>query len=573
MSTSSTPIILFGASGHGKVVADIINRMDQYHLVGFVDDNPELHNELFFGFPVLGGREELLAWRENQRVNPCIVVSIGANAIRRTISLWLLENDFTFGTAIHPSSEIATDVSIGAGTVIMARAVINSSSSIGEHCIINTCASVDHDCILEDFVHIAPGSRLCGLVTMKSGSMLGAGGIVIPTRTVHQDSMVGAGATVVKDVPANSTVVGVPATEISSSSSSSSQALDPLQSPYRRQSLKKMTVLFTCAGRRHDLLRLFRASMDNMGLRHRLLVADAAKYSSAGCSADEIIKTPHVSDQNYIPFLHELVLKKDIKLVIPLTDLDLYLLAEHKALLEQDGCVVMTGDPKTIEICNDKKRFGEYLQQHGIPTIPSYLAPDFLKAPFFPCFAKPIDGSGSIAAEKLTCQGELQQHFRDWPHQTMLFQPYIQGQEFTIDFYKSRLGEIITIVPRQRLRIRAGEVEQGLTRLEDDLLAASRQVADAFPGLWGVFCAQCRRTPEGEILFYELNPRFGGGSPLSFAAGADLALYLLQDVLGLAITPPESLLNNLLMMRYPAACYCTISNPSLLPGFSSPKVR
>ena len=126
------------------------------------------------------------------------------------------------------------------------------------------------------------------------------------------------------------------------------------------------------------------------------------------------------------------------------------------------------------------------------------------------------------------------------------------------------------IVPRQRLRVRTGEVEQGITTNDSDILDAARDLANALEGLLGVFCAQCRRTPDGEILFYEVNPRFGGGAPLSIAAGANLPQYLLEDVLGVDISADGCFQNDLMMMRYPTAFFKTINTPSKLDGYNRP---
>jgi len=156
----------------------------------------------------------------------------------------------------------------------------------------------------------------------------------------------------------------------------------------------------------------------------------------------------------------------------------------------------------------------------------------------------------------------------------LLVQDYVPGQEFTIDVYRSRDGEVRCIVPRQRLVVRSGEVEKGVTRKDPQLMDAARRLAVLLGDLWGVFCCQCRRDPTSGvdgIRFFEVNPRFGGGTPLSIAAGANLPLYLLQEVLGRPITAEiGAFTDQLLMLRYDDAAFMQIDDLHSLPGYDKP---
>ncbi|SFK63193.1 sugar O-acyltransferase, sialic acid O-acetyltransferase NeuD family [Porphyromonadaceae bacterium KH3CP3RA] len=184
---------LYGASGHAKVIIDIL-KSQGIEISGLIDDNLSL-NELL-GYPVFHVAEGL---------NP-IIISIGDNKIRRMIANELVCKDF--GIAIHSSAIISGHSSVRKGSVIMQGAIVQSSASIGEHCIINTGASVDHDCSIEDFVHVSPHATLCGNVTIGEGSWIGAGTTIIPGVTIGKWCVIGAGSVVTKDIPNFSLAVG-----------------------------------------------------------------------------------------------------------------------------------------------------------------------------------------------------------------------------------------------------------------------------------------------------------------------------------------------------------------------------
>lgn len=202
-------IFVFGASGHAKVVIDIIERQGLYEIAFLADDDPSLKDRQVYGYSVLGGKEDLLSSGLERGI-----VAIGSNRARRVVAAWLRENGFDLISAVHPSAQLARGVTIGSGSVVMAGVVINSDSTIGQDVIINTRASIDHDCHIGDGVHIAPGSTLCGTVTVGEGTFICAGATIIPNLTIGEHVTVGAGSTVIRDVPDGVTVVGSPAKAI-----------------------------------------------------------------------------------------------------------------------------------------------------------------------------------------------------------------------------------------------------------------------------------------------------------------------------------------------------------------------
>ena len=198
----SKSVIVIGASGHGKVVADII-RCAGDEVAGFLDDNKKSLNN-FIGYPVLGSVTEYEKFLESY-----FVVAIGNAEIRQKIADRL--QGVKWYTAIHPSAVISQiDVEIGEGTVVMANAVVNSGVSIGKHCIINSGAVVEHDNIIEDFVHISVGVKLAGTVHIGKRSWIGIGAVISNNISVCPDCMIGAGGVVVQDVSESGIFVGVP---------------------------------------------------------------------------------------------------------------------------------------------------------------------------------------------------------------------------------------------------------------------------------------------------------------------------------------------------------------------------
>ncbi len=188
-------MILLGASGHGKVIADILKLSGEREIF-FWDDDPAAAVP---GYTV-GSKQEF--------TEDDIILAIGNNATRKKIAE---TSSYTYGTAIHPTSIPASDVQIGQGTVVMAAAIINPGSLIGKHCIVNTAAVIDHDAIIEDYVHISPNATLAGNVTAKEGVWVGAGATIIQGITIGCWAVIGAGSVVIKDVPNHAVVVGNPA--------------------------------------------------------------------------------------------------------------------------------------------------------------------------------------------------------------------------------------------------------------------------------------------------------------------------------------------------------------------------
>lgn len=200
----SKRLVIIGAGGHGKVIADIALK-NGYVNICFVDDNATGY---VMGFPIIGTSIEIERLNDG---NTDFVIGIGNNATRKLIAE---KYDVNFVTLVHPSAQIGVNVSIGKGTVVMAGAVINVCSTVGEHCIINTGAIVEHDNVIEDYVHISPKSALGGTVRVGALSHIGIGATVKNNTDICGGCVIGAGAVVIRNITEGGIYVGVPAKKI-----------------------------------------------------------------------------------------------------------------------------------------------------------------------------------------------------------------------------------------------------------------------------------------------------------------------------------------------------------------------
>lgn len=187
-------LVLYGAGGHAKVIAELAE-LSQYVELVFCEDQPS--KSQIWNYPVVSKIDD---------GEEC-VLAIGNNAVRKRLAD-VLKN--TFVTLVHPKTQISNRALIGEGTVVMAGASINTDVRVGKHCIVNTNASIDHDCIIEDFVHLSPNVALAGTVSIGEGTHIGIGACVIQGIKIGRWCTVGAGTVIIKDVPDGCTVVGNP---------------------------------------------------------------------------------------------------------------------------------------------------------------------------------------------------------------------------------------------------------------------------------------------------------------------------------------------------------------------------
>lgn len=208
---TESKIVVFGSGGHAKVLIDILEKQGSHKIIALVDYRPQ-HSHLY---------EYSIITEDDFFANPISkmgFIAVGDNFLRQKIVKKVLSKipDFIFVTAIHPSAQIARNVSIEEGTCLMAHTSVNSDSRIGRHVIVNTNSSIDHDCTIEDFVSIAPNAALGGNCHVAKCSAVSIGAVVMHGISIGPNSVIGAGATVIRDLEPDGTYVGTPAKKIKS---------------------------------------------------------------------------------------------------------------------------------------------------------------------------------------------------------------------------------------------------------------------------------------------------------------------------------------------------------------------
>lgn len=202
-------LIIIGASGHGKVAAEVAKNMNKWSNIYFLDDDKS--KESISNYKIIGNVSMAYQYSNNSDY----FVAIGDNTIREKITKDLLSQNLSVVSLISPASTIASDTSVGIGTIVMAGAVINSGTRIGRGCIVNTLSSIDHDCLIEDYVHISPGVNLAGSVKLGYKTWIGIGASVINNISITNNCTIGAGSLVIKDIIDSGVYVGSPVRRVS----------------------------------------------------------------------------------------------------------------------------------------------------------------------------------------------------------------------------------------------------------------------------------------------------------------------------------------------------------------------
>ena len=265
----------------------------------------------------------------------------------------------------------------------------------------------------------------------------------------------------------------------------------------------------------------------------RVLVTDVNPMSPAVHVADGWYLVPMASDRRYTRELLSICEAERIGLLVPTIDDELVPVAEAVAKFKDIGTRVAVSDQSTNLVCADKYTTCAYLRANGIPAAQTFLPDQLPSTPTFPLFIKPRVGRGGVGAFPIHNEQELR-FFLDYVKGPVV-QEYLDGPEFTIDMLCDFQGQPLSIVPRERVVIRAGVIDRGRTVRDYRLIDLARAIARVLP-LAGPVNVQCRMV-EGWPIVFEINPRFSGGIPLTIAAGADFPRYLLQLAAGQEVAP------------------------------------
>lgn len=292
-------------------------------------------------------------------------------------------------------------------------------------------------------------------------------------------------------------------------------------------------ILFTSAGRRVALLRLFREALARRGEDGQIVSADCSRHAPAHFAADAAELVPPISDPAYVAALLEICRRRRIRLLIPLIDTELSLLADRHREFEAVGTTLLVSSPEVNRICIDKRRSAEFFRGCGLAAPRIYsLAEVRAGAASFPLVVKPAQGSSSLGVHRVEDLEALE--FFAARVAKPVIQELAEGREYTLDVLTDFSGKILCVVPRWRIATRAGEISKGMTVREPALIESGARLVQALPGPCGCLTVQCFHAPGQPPQFIEINPRFGGGFPLSAAAGADFPGVLLDLLTGRA---------------------------------------
>ena len=317
--------------------------------------------------------------------------------------------------------------------------------------------------------------------------------------------------------------------------------------------MKEINVLILSAGRRVELVNCFKEARDRLGIMGNVVAADLSSTAPALYHADRHYLICRISDDNYIDEIIEICKKEDIHLIIPTIDTELYKLAESRERIESETkAKVHVSDLEVIKICRDKYNTQAFFEKNGF-KVPRLITKEIIsnKDFEFPLFIKPLNGSSSINTFKVRNESELE-FFLDYVPNPLL-QEFIEGEEYTIDAFVDFNHNPITIVPRQRLSTRGGEVLKGIVKKDREIIEEVRKVIEKLKPI-GHITLQCMKTSRG-IEFIEINPRFGGGAPISIKAGANSPVNLYKLLMGENLEYHEDYEDGLFASRHDEAVF------------------
>lgn len=321
----------------------------------------------------------------------------------------------------------------------------------------------------------------------------------------------------------------------------------------------RLNILFTCVGRRIELLTAFRRAAENLRINLTIHGADMSWFAPAMHRVDHAHIVPTLDDPEHLDAILATARHQKIDMIIPLIDSELMLMSRAWDQFDKLGCRVVISSENVIATCQDKMLTYRRLKSAGIDTPRTWTSQAALKLKRhrFPYFMKPREGSAGMGNYKINTLDELKVFSRRVPHP--IVQEFVDGVEHTLDVYAGFDGIPRCVVPRRRLEVRNGEVSKGMVVKDRRVMAVGRMVATALGDCRGVVTVQCIVTPDQKIRVIEINPRFGGGAPLGIHAGADYPAWLMAEHLGRPVTiNPTAFEDKVAMLRYDESVFCTV---------------
>ncbi len=322
---------------------------------------------------------------------------------------------------------------------------------------------------------------------------------------------------------------------------------------HKTSKCKSFNILFTCIGRRVSLLDSFKKAANDLKLNCKCFGTDRTELSAALQLCDKKFIVNSVTHQNYIKQLLEIVKQHKIRLLVPTVDLDLHLLAENVQKFSAIGCTVLISKPEIVNICQDKRRTYNFLLENGFDTPITLSAQQALRKKNikYPLFLKPWDGYASRGNALVKNREELRFYAKKIPN--CIVQEFIAGQEFTCDVFVDFDLKVRCVAPRHRIETRTGEVSKGQIIKHKQIMQRTAELVQTLGAGPGIITVQLILTKNDTIKFIEINPRFGGGIPMSIKAGANFPKWILQQLTGRnPAIKFDGFENNLFMLRYDA---------------------
>lgn len=312
--------------------------------------------------------------------------------------------------------------------------------------------------------------------------------------------------------------------------------------------MKSLNVLLLSSGRRVELVQHFKNAVSQINKNSCIVAADSNNTAPSLYFADKKYIVPKVTEGSYIEAVVNICLKENISLVIPTIDPELLILAEHKEYIESiTGAVVMISDYDVVDICRDKIKSQKFFERNnfGVPIM--YSSADIYDPQTeFPLFIKPKSGSSSKDVFKINDIEEFEIYSKIVPN--YIIQEFVSGEEYTVDVFNDFDGNVITIVPRLRIATRSGEISKGKIVKDSVIIEDIKRLTSVLKPK-GHVTIQLMKTNNG-LKYIEINPRFGGGAPMSIESGADSCKNLLRLLHGEKLEYNEDFKDNLIFLRY-----------------------
>ena len=309
-----------------------------------------------------------------------------------------------------------------------------------------------------------------------------------------------------------------------------------------------INVLILSAGRRVELVERFKKARERMGINGKIIAVDISETAPAIYFADKFYLIPRISEESYTTAIIDVCKKENISVIIPTIDTELLKLAENREKIETEtGAKILLSRDEVVWICRNKKNTQKFFEENGF-GVPKLLSEDDVKSGnyTFPLFIKPLDGSSSINTFKVTKKDELD-FFMNYIEKPMV-QEFMEGEEFSVDVFCDFDSMPITIVPRQRIATRSGEIAKGQVVRDREIINDVKRMLDILKPI-GHITVQCMKTKKG-IEYIEINPRFGGGAPMSIDAGADSCENIYRLLNGESLCYNEDYKDNALFVRF-----------------------